>query len=106
MIAMAAASCGPVTVAAERAGLLSRQRKLIAGSNPAWSSRVCTPIGRGRALRAHSVAVRVGPDAPFAPMLRYASGEAARLSIGREGFDLPTERQFSRSRRLGRAPLA
>ena len=28
--------------------------------------------------------------------LRYASGEAARLSIGREGFDLPTERQFSR----------
>ena len=26
--------------------------------------------------------------------LRYASGEAARLSIGREGFDLPTERQF------------
>jgi hypothetical protein len=26
--------------------------------------------------------------------LRYASGEAARVSIGREGFDLPTERQF------------
>jgi len=26
-------------------------------------------------------------------MLRYASGEAARLSIGREGFDFPTERQ-------------
>ena len=25
--------------------------------------------------------------------LRYASGEATRLSIGREGFDLPTERQ-------------
>ena len=99
---------GPVTVAAERAGLLSRQRKLIAGSNPAWSSnqfrnqfRVCTPIGRGNALRAHSVAVRVGPDAPIASrfreasiQLRYASGEAARLSIGREGFDLPTERQF------------
>ena len=85
------------------------------------SLRVCTPIGRGSALRAHSVAVRVGPDAPaFAPsplrlashrhcegcpsklaerrratvrLLRYASGEAARLSIGREGFDLPTERQ-------------
>src|SRR5262245_37976087 len=28
-------------------------------------------------------------------LLRYASGEAARLSIGREGFDLPTERQVS-----------
>ena len=25
---------------------------------------VCTPIGRGTALRAHSVAVRLGPDAP------------------------------------------
>ena len=31
-------------------------------------------------------------------MLRYASGEAARLSIGREGFDLPTERQFEGTR--------
>src|SRR4051812_43706772 len=30
----------------------------------------------------------------FSLQLRYASGEAARLSIGREGFDLPTERQF------------
>src|SRR5262245_22335826 len=70
--------------------------------------RVCTPTGRGSALRAHSVAVRLGPDAPtrsykflsqrrFVSLrentLRYASGEAARLSIGREGFDLPTERQ-------------
>ena len=26
---------------------------------------VCTPIGRGSALRAHSVAVQVGPDAPI-----------------------------------------
>ncbi len=31
-------SIGPVSVAVERAGLLSRQRKLTAGSNPAWSS--------------------------------------------------------------------
>jgi hypothetical protein len=30
-------------------------------------ARVCTPIGRGSALRAHSVAVRVGPDAPILP---------------------------------------
>jgi hypothetical protein len=75
---------GPVTVAAERGGLLIRWLAPTAGSNPAWSSnskccvaarwypcrdcgtqlRVCTPIGRGSALRAHSVAVRAGPDAP------------------------------------------
>src|SRR5215475_12412044 len=29
------------------------------------SRRVCTPAGRGSALRAHSVAVRFGPDAPI-----------------------------------------
>jgi len=27
--------------------------------------------------------------------LRYASGEAAALSTRREGFDFPTERQYS-----------
>ena len=44
-----------------------------AGSNPAWSSTfssacVRTPTGRGRALRAHSVGVRLSPGTPaFAP---------------------------------------
>jgi hypothetical protein len=51
---------------AEGTRFLIEQRELTAGSNPAWSST----------------------------LLRYASGEAARLSIGREGFDLPTERQI------------
>src|SRR5262249_28411609 len=69
---------GPVTVAAERGGLLISWRKPTAGSIPAWS-----PI-----------------------LLRYASGEAARLSIGREGFDLPTERQSQTTvRRLGHRGL-
>src|SRR5262249_59578161 len=52
---------------------------LVVGSRksstqPTTKMRVCTPIGRGNALRAHPVAVRVGPDAPscFARCARFA----------------------------------
>ena len=43
--------------------------------------RVCTPTGRGSALRAHSVAVRLGPDAPscFA-LTRFAGSEPFEAS--------------------------
>ena len=45
---------------------------------PAWSSklRVCTPTGRGSASRAHSVAVRIGPDAPII----FSRAQARRTS--------------------------
>ena len=100
---------GPVTVAAERGGLLIRWLKPNAGSNPAWSSMCLYPNGRGNALRARSVLVRVEPGTPVfadrddrsrssrspAIALRcYASGEAARLSIERDGFESRTARHF------------
>ena len=81
----------------------------IAGSNPAWSSMCLYPNGRGNALRARSVLVRVEPGTPVfvdrddrsrssrspAIALRcYASGEAARLSIERDGFESRTARHF------------
>lgn len=111
------APIGPVTVAAERRGLLIRRRKPPAGSNPAWSTKFACALrpypNRPRecvesafngsstlpgrtSLRAE--ALRLGK-----PLLRYASGEAAALSTRREGFDFPTERQFGISSSIGRA---
>jgi hypothetical protein len=80
---------GPVTVAAERSGLLTRWLAPIAGSNPAWSSnlRVCTPIGRGNAPRPHPVLVRVEPDAPICSVTHLVrrpdcpSGEREAVSL-------------------------
>ena len=80
---------GPVTVAAERSGLLTRWLAPIAGSNPAWSSnlRVCTPIGRGSAPRPHPVLVRVEPDAPICSVTHLVrrpdcpSGEREAVSL-------------------------
>jgi hypothetical protein len=87
---------GPVTVAVERAGLLSRQLysssqvrilpgpPFLRGDDRRCVHRcVCTPIGRGSALRAHSVAVRVGPDAPtcFAPSVARLNLDQAPLRI-------------------------
>ena len=72
----------------------------IAGSNPAWSPTCLYPNGRGNASRARPVLVRVEPGTPFwrlpcAIVLRcYASGEAARLSIERDGFESRTARHF------------
>jgi hypothetical protein len=56
---------GPVTVAAERGGLLIRWRMPIAGSNPARSPMCLYPNGRGNASRARPVLVRVEPGTPF-----------------------------------------
>src|SRR5438128_6361240 len=104
-----AALHGPVTVAAERGGLLIRwlcppQVQILPGPLCA-----CTPTGRGNALRARSVLVRVEPGTPVfadrddrsrssrspAIALRcYASGEAARLSIERDGFESRTAHHF------------
>jgi hypothetical protein len=53
--------------------------------------------GRSTRPRRTSIPPRAGAEVALFK-LRYASGEAARLSIGREGFDLPTERQFCLSR--------
>ena len=50
---------GPVTVAAERRGLLTRWRMPVAGSNPAWSSILL----RANALRRTSLALRAKQDA-------------------------------------------
>jgi hypothetical protein len=53
---------------------------------PNWQRECVESVFSGRSSRPRRT--------NFSLQLRYASGEAARLSIGREGFDLPTERQF------------
>ena len=114
---------GPVTVAAERRGLLIRWLT----ARRRFESCLVLHLLRADALRRTAPVLGAKPDAlrslgeegrtrlypnrqrecvesafsgrssrprrTNSSWLRYASGEAARLSIGREGFDLPTERQ-------------
>jgi hypothetical protein len=99
---------GPVTVAAERGGLLIRWLKPNAGSNPAWSSMCLYPNWQrervesafsARSSRARHTRFRrprrLCPISWPAIRLRcYASGEAARLSIERDVFESRTARHF------------
>src|SRR6266478_603057 len=99
---------GPVTVAAERGGLLIRWLKPDAGSNPAWSSMCLYPNWQrervesafsARSSRARHTRFRrprrLCPISwPAIRLRRYASGEAARLSIERDGFESRTARHF------------
>ena len=96
---------GPVTVAAERGGLLIRwqcpsQVRILPGPLCA-----CTPMAEGtrrervqcsfESSQAHQISsvAEIVLDLSRAIVLRcYASGEAARLSIERDGFDSRTAR--------------
>ena len=79
---------------AARAGHCRQQtiprRKQLPLSNPSSSGEqgVCTPIGRGSALRAHSVAVRVGPDAPYSRSVTHLVRRPDCLSGERDSISL------------------